>query len=90
MITQSLLTHIPLVVLGSPGSVCTTFLKVLANHNTYHDVQGLVYRGSLTPDKVASHYRDDLQYSPKDNAHFSALTLEETIWFAAKTRTPLE
>ena len=50
------------VVLGSPGSGCTTFLKMLANQReTYHDVQGEVYYDSLTPDEMKAHYRGDLQ-----------------------------
>lgn len=51
-----------LVVLGSPGSGCTTFLKMLANQReTYRDVRGEVYYDSLTPDKMKTHYRGDLQ-----------------------------
>jgi ATP-binding cassette subfamily G (WHITE) protein 2 (SNQ2) len=53
------------VVLGSPGSGCTTFLKMLANHReAYHDVQGEVYYDSLTPDDMKAHYRGDLQVRP--------------------------
>ena len=77
------------VALGSPGSGCTTFLKMLANQrDTYHDVQGVVHYDSLTPKQIAAHYRGDVQYSPEDDVHFPALTVEETIRFAAKTRTP--
>jgi len=50
------------VVLGSTESGCTTFLKILTNqHDTYHEVQGDI----LTPNKVATHYRSNIQYSPK-------------------------
>ena len=79
----------PLVVLGSPGSGCTTFLKMLANQrDTYHDVQGDVHYDSLTPKEVATQYRGDVQYCPEEDVHFPTLTVEETIRFAAKTRTP--
>ena len=62
---------------------------MLANHrDTYHDVQGLIHYGPLTPQEVAAHYLGDLQYSPEDDVHFPTLTVEETIRFAAKTRTP--
>ena len=81
--------HTPSVVLGSPGSGCTTFLKMLANQrDTYHEVQGDVHYDSLTPKEIASHYRGDVQYIPEDDVHFPTLTVEETIRFAAKTRTP--
>jgi len=81
--------HFHSVVLGSPGSGCTTFLKMLANQrDTYHDVQGKVHYDSLAPKDIATHYRGDVQYSPEDDVHFPTLTVEETIRFAAKTRTP--
>ena len=81
--------HTPSVVLGSPGSGCTTLLKMLANQReTYHEVQGIVHYDSLTPREIAAHYRGDVQYSPEDDVHFPTLTVEETIRFAAKTRTP--
>ena len=77
------------VVLGSPGSGCTTFLKMLANQrDTYHDVQGQVHYDSMSPNQIAAHYRGDVQYSPEDDVHFPTLTVEETIRFAARTRTP--
>ena len=62
---------------------------MLANQrDTYHEVQGNVHYDSLTPKEVASNYRGDVQYSPEDDVHFPTLTVEETIRFAAKTRTP--
>jgi len=62
---------------------------MLANQrDTYHDVRGDVHYDSLTPNEVATHYRGDVQYSPEDDVHFPTLTVEETIRFAAKTRTP--
>jgi len=62
---------------------------MLANQrDTYHDVQGDVHYDSLTPTDIAAHYRGDVQYSPEDDVHFPTLTVEETIRFAAKTRTP--
>ena len=78
------------VVLGSPGSGCTTFLKMLANQrDTYQSVEGYVHYDSLTPKEIrAAHYRGDVQYSPEDGVHFPILTVEETTRFAAKTRTP--
>ena len=76
-------------MLGSPGSGCTTFLKVIANQrDTYHDVQGDVHYDSLSPKDIAARYRGDVQYSPEDDVHFPTLTVEETIRFAAKTRAP--
>ena len=62
---------------------------MLANQrDTYHDVQGDVHYDSLTPKEVATQYRGDVQYCPEEDVHFPTLTVEETIRFAAKTRTP--
>lgn len=77
------------MVLGSPGSGCTTFLKTLANQrDEFYSVGGEVHYDSLSPQEIAKHYRGDLQYCPEDDVHFPTLTVEETIQFAAKTRTP--
>lgn len=77
------------MVLGRPGSGCTTFLKALANHrDEYHSVDGDVMYDSFTPEEIEKHYRGDVQYCPEDDVHFPTLTVEETLTFAAKTRTP--
>lgn len=77
------------VMLGSPGSGCTTFLKMLTNQrDTYHSIECGVHYDSLTPEGIAAHYRGDVQYSPEDGVHFPTLTVEDTIRFAAKTCTP--
>ncbi|PPQ74645.1 hypothetical protein CVT26_005690 [Gymnopilus dilepis] len=78
-----------LLVLGSPGSGCTTFLKTLANQRQeYYSVEGNVYYDSITPDDLRKHFRGDVQYCPEDDIHFPTLTVEQTIKFAATTRTP--
>ena len=64
----------PTVVLGSPGSGCTTFLKMLANQReTYRDVQGEVFFGSLTSDEIRAHYRGDLQVRSLIPQHFPSV-----------------
>ncbi|KAF5379148.1 hypothetical protein D9615_006042 [Tricholomella constricta] len=78
-----------LLVLGRPGSGCTTFLKTLANmRDEYHAVNGEVHYDSLSPSDIEKHYRGDVQYCPEDDVHFPTLTVEQTLEFAAKTRTP--
>jgi len=77
------------VVLGRPGSGCTTFLKMLANQrDEYHGIEGDVYYDSFTPDEIAKYYRGDVQYCPEDDVHFPTLTVEQTLEFAARTRAP--
>lgn len=77
------------MVLGRPGSGCTTLLKTLTNQRReYHAVKGDIYYDSLTPAQIAKHYRGDVQYCPEDDVHFPTLTVEQTVEFAAKTRAP--
>jgi ATP-binding cassette subfamily G (WHITE) protein 2 (SNQ2) len=75
--------------LGSPGSGCSTLLKILANHRAgFHEIKGNVQYDSFTPEKMAKHHRGDLSYCPEDDVHFPTLTVDETLRFAAKMRTP--
>jgi ATP-binding cassette, subfamily G (WHITE), member 2, SNQ2 len=77
------------VVLGRPGSGCTTFLKVLANRrDEFHSVGGEVHYDAFSPEQIAKHYRGDLQYCPEDDVHFPSLTVDQTLRFAVKTRAP--
>jgi ATP-binding cassette subfamily G (WHITE) protein 2 (SNQ2) len=77
------------VVLGRPGSGCSTFLKTLTNQrDEFHSIHGAVYYDSLSPQDVAKHYRGDVQYCPEDDIHFPSLTVDQTVRFAVKTRTP--
>jgi ATP-binding cassette subfamily G (WHITE) protein 2 (SNQ2) len=77
------------VVLGMPGSGCSTLLKTIANlREEYHAVEGDVYYDSLSPEVLKKYYRGDVQYSPEDDVHFPTLTVDQTLTFAAKTRTP--
>ncbi|KZV90437.1 pleiotropic drug resistance ABC transporter [Exidia glandulosa HHB12029] len=78
-----------LLVLGRPGSGCSTLLKVLANQRyQYHAVEGEVLYDSITPEQLEKHYRGDVLYCPEDDVHFPTLRVEETIKFASTTRVP--
>ncbi|KAF8156049.1 pleiotropic drug resistance ABC transporter [Crassisporium funariophilum] len=78
-----------LLVLGSPGSGCSTLLKTLANHRKeYHAVEGDVHYDSITPADLQKNFRGDVQYCPEDDIHFPTLTVSQTLDFAATTRTP--
>ncbi|KAH9022163.1 pleiotropic drug resistance ABC transporter [Lactarius pseudohatsudake] len=78
-----------LLVLGNPGSGCSTLLKTLTNQRAeYHLVEGEVHYDSLTPEYIAKHYRGDVVYTSEDDTHFPTLTVDETIRFAAKMRAP--
>ncbi|KAJ7852077.1 ABC-2 type transporter-domain-containing protein [Mycena olivaceomarginata] len=78
-----------LLVLGRPGSGCSTFLKTLANQtDEYHAVAGDIQYDSFSPADIHAHYRGDVQYCPEDDVHFPTLTVEQTLRFAARLRTP--
>lgn len=77
------------VVLGRPGSGCSTLLKTLANQRKeYHAISGEVHYDSFSPETLAKHYRGDVIYCPEDDVHFPTLTVDQTLRFAAKTRAP--
>ncbi|TFY79980.1 hypothetical protein EWM64_g4032 [Hericium alpestre] len=78
-----------LLVLGSPGSGCSTLLKTLTNQRAeYKAVHGEVLYDSFTPEQVAKQFRGDVIYCPEDDIHFPMLTVDQTLRFAATTRTP--
>lgn len=63
-----LISSCSLVVLGRPGSGCSTLLKTLANQrDEYLAVEGIVNYDSFSPEEVAKHYRGDVTYCPEDD-----------------------
>ncbi|KAH9927901.1 P-loop containing nucleoside triphosphate hydrolase protein [Epithele typhae] len=66
-----------LLVLGRPGSGCSTLLKTLANQRQeYHSVTGDVWYDSLTPEEIEHHYRGDTR-TPR--TRMDNMTREECI-----------
>ena len=79
------------VVLGRPGSGCTTLLKTLANQRKeFYSVEGDVHYDSLSPQEMRANFRGDIRYCPEDDVHFPTLTVDQTLTFAAASRTPLQ
>ncbi len=78
-----------LLVLGRPGSGCSTFLKVLANQRFgFESVEGDVTYGGTDAKTMGKHYRGEVVYNPEDDLHYTTLTVKNTLQFALKTRTP--
>ncbi|KAJ1323300.1 AtrB [Microdochium nivale] len=76
-----------LLVLGRPGSGCTTLLNILANRRAgYKSVQGDVYYGSLTSDE-AKKYRGQIVMNTEDELFFPSLTVGQTADFATRLKT---
>ncbi|KAI0408526.1 ABC-2 type transporter-domain-containing protein [Xylaria palmicola] len=79
-----------LVVLGPPGSGCSTFLKSIAGETngiyiddgTYFNYQG------ITAKEMHTQHRGDAIYTAEIDVHFPMLTVGETLTFAAQARAP--
>lgn len=78
-----------LLVLGRPGSGCSTFLKILGNQRYgYVAIDGDVTYGGTDAKKMAKDFRGEVLYNPEDDLHYATLTVKQTLEFALKTRTP--
>ncbi|PSS03505.1 ABC-2 type transporter-domain-containing protein [Coniella lustricola] len=76
------------LVLGRPGSGCTTFLKTIANQRYgYTSVTGEVLYGPFTAQDFDD-YRGEAVYNAEDDLHHATLTVEQTLGFALDTKTP--
>lgn len=77
-----------LLVLGRPGSGCTTLLKMLSNRREgYASVSGDVKFGSLDH-KEAGRYRGQIVMNTEEELFFPSLTVGETIDFATRLKVP--
>ncbi|KAK4983719.1 ATP-binding cassette transporter snq2 [Elasticomyces elasticus] len=78
-----------LLVLGRPGSGCSTFLKVLGNQRFgFESVDGDVTYGGTDAHTMAKKYRSEVLYNPEDDLHYATLSVKNTLTFALQTRTP--
>lgn len=93
-----------LLVLGRPGSGCTTLLKALAGFTEgYHQWDGSVRYNGVDVSIVKQRFRGDIAYNPEGNAsskltkssltclvdtHFPHLTVGQTLRFAVQSRAP--
>lgn len=77
------------LVLGRPGSGCTTFLKTIANNRGgYLNVSGDVSYGSIPAAEMEKRYRGEVVYNQEDDVHSPNLTVAQTLLFALKLKTP--
>ncbi|EER44595.1 multidrug resistance protein [Histoplasma capsulatum H143] len=79
-----------LVVLGRPGSGCSTFLKTIAGEmngiylgdDSYINYQGIPIK------QMHKQFRGEATYTAETDVHFPQLTVGETLEFAARARAP--
>ncbi|KAF2140140.1 uncharacterized protein K452DRAFT_230612 [Aplosporella prunicola CBS 121167] len=77
------------LVLGRPGSGCTTCLKVLANQRFgYTKVDGTVLYGPFDNETFEKRYRGEAVYNEEDDVHHPTLTVGQTLEFALDTKVP--
>lgn len=76
------------VVLGPPGSGCSTFLRTISGEtNGIHINDGsyLNYQG-ITAKEMHTAHRGDAIYTAEVDVHFPQLTVGETLTFASRAR----
>ncbi|RPB21384.1 ABC transporter CDR4 [Terfezia boudieri ATCC MYA-4762] len=79
-----------LVVLGRPGSGCSTFLKTVAGETDGFFIgkgSELNYQG-IGREVMTGNFRGEVIYQAETDVHFPQLTVGETLSFAAKARCP--
>lgn len=75
------------LVIGRPGSGCSTFLKTIANkRNGFIDVTGDVSYGGIDAHEMAKRYMGEVVYSEEDDQHHATLTVARTIDFALRLK----
>ncbi|KAL8974442.1 MAG: hypothetical protein Q9197_001320 [Variospora fuerteventurae] len=77
------------LVLGRPGSGCTSFLKVIANQRFgYTHVGGEVLYGPYQAETFAKRFQGEAVYNIEDDIHHPTLTVGQTLGFALDVKTP--
>lgn len=77
-----------MLVLGRPGSGCSTFLKVIANsRGSFQSVEGDVIYGGIPSSKMDKRFRGEAVYNAEDDQHLPSLTVGQTLKFSLLTKT---
>ncbi|KAI1422119.1 putative ABC multidrug transporter [Xylaria sp. FL1777] len=75
-----------LLVLGRPGSGCTSLLKILANmRREFSSVSGKVQYGNIGHEE-AQRFRHQIVMNTEDDQHFPSLMVSEVMEFAVGTK----
>ncbi|KAL5338821.1 ABC drug exporter AbcA [Aspergillus crustosus] len=79
-----------LMVLGPPGSGCSTFLKTIAGE-TYGfnvDKESSINFQGVSAKQMNHEFRGEAIYTAEQDVHFPKLTVGDTLYFAARARAP--
>lgn len=79
-----------LVVLGRPGSGCTTLLKSISSNTHGFDVSkdATIWYSGLSPKDIKKHYRGEVVYNAEADIHLPHLTVYQTLYTVARLKTP--
>jgi len=79
-----------LVVLGPPGSGCSTFLKTITGetHGYQVDERSHINYQGISYKQMHKHFRGETIYTAEQDVHFPSLTVGDTLYFAARARAP--
>src|SRR6202012_664105 len=79
-----------LIVLGRPGSGCTTFLKSICGQllALKKSESSVIHYNGVPQEIYHKEFRGEVLYNQETEKHFPHLTVGQTLRFAAATRTP--
>ena len=78
-----------MLVVGRPGSGCTTFLKALSGlHSGYAGVDGEIHYGTMNDVKSLHPYKADVIFNSEEDLHDANLLVGRTLDFALRNNTP--
>lgn len=79
-----------LIVLGRPGSGCSTFLKAICGEHHGLDIEkgSTIHYNGIPQDTMLKEFKGEVVYNQEVDKHFPHLTVWETLTFAASARTP--
>ncbi|KAF2276149.1 uncharacterized protein EI97DRAFT_501428 [Westerdykella ornata] len=79
-----------LVVLGRPGSGCSTLLKTMCGelHGLEMSNESVVHYNGILQKQMKKEFKGEVIYNQEVDKHFPRITVGQTLEFAAATRTP--
>ncbi|KAE8355692.1 ABC-2 type transporter-domain-containing protein [Aspergillus coremiiformis] len=81
-----------LLVLGRPGSGCSTFLKSLCGelHGLSLSENSVIHYDGVPQQRMVKEFKGEVVYNQEVDKHFPHLTVGQTLEFAALARTPAQ
>jgi ABC-type multidrug transport system ATPase subunit len=79
-----------LMVLGRPGSGCSTFLKTISGelHGLNLNKESKIHYNGVKMETMHSEFKGEVLYNQEVDKHFPHLTVGQTLEFAANARAP--